>query len=28
MIGILVVTHENFGEAALQTAQLILGKQE
>jgi PTS system mannose-specific IIA component len=28
MIGILVVTHENFGEAALKTAQLILGKQE
>jgi len=28
MIGILVVTHENFGEAALKTAELILGKQE
>lgn len=28
MIGILIITHENFGEAALQTAELILGKQE
>jgi PTS system mannose-specific IIA component len=28
MIGILVITHENFGEAALKTAELILGKQE
>lgn len=28
MIGVLVITHENFGEAAMQTAELILGKQE
>lgn len=28
MIGILIVTHENFAEAALKTAELILGKQE
>jgi PTS system mannose-specific IIA component len=28
MIGILLVTHEEFGEAALKTAELILGKQE